>query len=204
MLTIIIIAVISLVSVIAFSNRTLFHKWLFSPYLINEKHQWHRFFTHMFLHADFMHLLFNMFTLFFFGRFVEAVFLRDFGEKGILLYILFFLVSGFCAGVPAYYKHKENFTYSAVGASGAVSAVLFASILFDPLSKIYIFLIPIGIPAFIFGPVFLYFSARMSKKGTDNVAHDTHFWGSVFGFLFPLALNYKYIIVFFEKITNAF
>lgn len=204
MLTLIIIGAISVVSVIAFSNRTLFHRWLFSPYLINEKKQWFRFFTHIFLHSSFTHLIFNMLTLYFFGAYVEAVFMRDFPGKGEIFYILFFLVSGFCASIPAYYKHKENFSYSAVGASGAVSAVLFASILFDPLAKIYIFFIPIGIPAFIFGAFFLYFSARMAKKGMDNVAHDTHFWGSVFGFAFPLALHYQYIFDFINKISHAF
>jgi len=204
MLTLIIIAAISIVSFIAFSDRTLFNRLLFCPFLINEKKQWFRFFSHVFLHSGWTHLMFNMFTLYFFGGYVEEVFKRDFPGKGEMLYIVFFLIAGFCASVPAYYKHKNNYMYNAVGASGAVSAILFASILFDPLAKIYIFFIPIGIPAFIFGIFYLYFSARMAKRGTDNVAHDTHFWGSVFGFIFPLALNYEYIFVFFERIMDIF
>jgi len=204
MLTLIIIGVISLVSVMAFSNRTLFHRWLFSPYLISEKKQWFRFFTHLFLHAGYPHLIFNMLTLYFFGDVVEYVFARDFPGRGELMFVLFFFVSGFCASVPAYYKHRGNIYYSAVGASGAVSAILFASILFNPLAKIYIFFIPIGIPAFIFGILFLIFSARMARQGTDNVAHDTHFWGSVFGFVFPLAFHHEYIFIFFQQITHAF
>lgn len=204
MLTIIIIAAVCLVSIPAFSNRTLFSKLMFSPYLVHEKGQWYRLFSHLFVHAGYAHLAFNMLTLYFFGDLVEYVFARDFPGKGQVIYVLFFLVAGFCASIPAYYKHKENYLYNAVGASGAVSAVLFASILFNPLAKIYIFFIPIGIPAFIFGILYLIFSARMAKAGTDNIAHDTHFWGSVFGFVFPLALNYKYIFVFFGQILNAF
>lgn len=203
MVTYALIGVISLVSFIAFSNRTLFHKWLFNPYLVHEKNQWYRFFTHAFLHADTTHLIFNMLTLFFFGVVVENQLEYSFPGKGIFLYLLLFFLSALCSSIPTYYKQKENIMYNAVGASGAVSAILFASILFNPLMKIYIFFIPIGIPAFIFGPLFLFFSARMAKKGTDNIAHDAHFWGSVFGFIFPLALNYRFIIQFFEQIVYA-
>jgi len=203
MITYGLIAIISIVSFIAFSNRTLFHKYLFSPYLINEKKQWYRFFTHAFLHADYMHLIFNMVTLFFFGTYVEAVFIATMGNSGIVVYIVFFFASALCATIPSYYKHKENYLYNAVGASGAVSAVLFASILFSPLSKIYLFLIPIGIPAIIFGLLFLFFSAYMAKKNTDHVAHDTHMWGAIFGFIFPLAINYNFIFSFFHQLINA-
>lgn len=203
MITLVLIAVISIISVIAMSNRNLYHQWLFNPWLIHEKKQWYRFVTHAFLHADYAHLIFNMLTLYFFGTLVEEVFAYTLGAKGPFIYIFFFLISAICASVPAYYKHKSNHYYSAVGASGAVSAILYASILFSPLSKIYLFFIPIGIPAVLFGVFYLIFSARMAKKGNDNIAHDTHFWGAIFGFIFPLAFNYKFILSFIYQILDA-
>ncbi|PKP17240.1 MAG: rhomboid family intramembrane serine protease [Bacteroidetes bacterium HGW-Bacteroidetes-21] len=203
MITFVLIGIISVVSFVAFSNRTIFHKGLFNPYLIREKNQWYRFFTHAFLHADFTHLIFNMLTLFFFGGMVEYNFNRYFGDKGDLLYIVFFFTAALCSSIPAYYKQRDNIMYNAVGASGAVSAILFAGILFDPLMKIYIFFIPIGIPAVIFGVLYLILSARMAKRATDNVAHDTHFWGSVYGFIFPLAINYQLIFVFIDQIKHG-
>jgi membrane associated rhomboid family serine protease len=91
--------------------------------------------------------------------------------------------------LPSYGKHKDDYSYTAVGASGAVSAVVFASIIFDPWSKLIIFPIPIGIPAILFGFLYLIYSWYMGKKNIDNVGHDAHFWGAVFGFVFTIILK---------------
>jgi membrane associated rhomboid family serine protease len=104
--------------------------------------------------------------------------------------------------VPAYGKNKENIHYNAVGASGAVSAIVFTSILFQPLSKIYFFFIPIGIPAIIFGILYLWYSWYMSKKNIDNIGHDAHFWGAIFGIVFTIAIKPSIILYFFNQITS--
>jgi membrane associated rhomboid family serine protease len=97
-------------------------------------------------------------------------------------------------------KYKDNAYYNAVGASGAVSAIVFASILFNPGGKIYLFFIPIGIPAVIFGALYLVYSYYMSKRGRDNVGHSAHFWGAVFGFVFTILLKPELFMLFVEKI----
>jgi membrane associated rhomboid family serine protease len=100
--------------------------------------------------------------------------------------------------LPSFGKYKNDPGYNAVGASGAVSAVVFASILFVPLGKIYLFFIPIGIPAFIFGGLYLIYSAYMAKRGGDNIGHDAHFWGALFGFVYTIAIKPKVFLVLIQ------
>jgi len=186
MVTYLIIAAVSLVTISAFSNREVYYKLMFNPYKIKHSNQWYRFISHAFIHANWEHLIFNMLTLYFFGVFVESAFALHFGSKAIPLYITEFLLASIVSSIPSFLKHKGNYAYNAVGASGAVSAILYTSILFEPLNKIYLFFIPIGIPAFVFGIIYLAYSAYMSKRNADNIGHDAHFWGAVFGFAFPL------------------
>ena len=188
-ITILIIAVTAIISVIAFSNHELFRRLAFNAYDIKHFKNSYRFLTYALIHADWIHLLVNMMVLYSFGRIVEAYFGFYFGTKGILYYILLYVGGIALSTLPSYGKHKDDYSYTAVGASGAVSAVLFASIIFDPMSKIMIFPIPIGIPAIIFGPMYLAYSWYMGKKNIDNVGHDVHFWGAIFGFAFTLILK---------------
>jgi len=204
MVTYILIATISLVSFASFNRKDYFNNLLFNPAIIKEKGQWYRFLTHAFVHANWEHLIFNMLTLFFFGVFVENTFTLLFDGKGIFIYLIEFLLACIVSSIPSYLKHKENYSYSAVGASGAVSAILFTSILFNPLNKIYIFFIPIGIPAFIFGILYLAYSAYMSKRNIDNIGHDAHFWGAVFGIVFPLVLKFELLADCINLIKNNF
>ena len=104
--------------------------------------------------------------------------------------------------LPSFGKHKDDPAYNAVGASGAVSAVVFASILFVPLGKIYLFFVPIGIPAFIFGGLYLIYSAYMAKRAKDNIGHDAHFWGALFGIVFTIALKPKIFLYFIDQIAR--
>lgn len=201
MLTIFIIVSIVLVSILAFNNRDFYIKGWFSPYDIRRFKQHYRFVTHIFLHASWEHLIFNMLTLYFFGMNVEQGFAFYFGKWGKLIYVLEFLLAGILATVPSYFKHRNNASYVAVGASGAVAAVLFTAILLDPTNKIYIMFIPIGIPAYIFGPLYLIYSAYMSKKNVDRIAHDVHFWGSVVGFIFPLIIKPDLFAIFVDLIA---
>lgn len=204
MITYIIIATVSLITISAFSNREVYYKLMFNPYKIKHSNQWYRFISHAFIHAGWEHIIFNMLTLYFFGVFVESEFAHYFGSKAIPLYITEFMLASIISSVPSYFKHKDNYSYNAVGASGAVSAILYTSILFEPLNKIYLFFIPIGIPAFVFGIIYLAYSAYMSKRNTDNIGHDAHFWGAVFGFVFPLVFEPKLFINFINIIQEYF
>lgn len=201
MITFLIIAVTAIISILAFYNKELQGRLLFSPIMIAEHRQGYRFITHAFVHADWMHLAVNMFVLLSFGSAVEVYYADLFGSKGWYFYILLYFGGILLSSTPSYAKHKSNKFYHAVGASGAVSAVVFASILISPLTGIRFIFIPFDIPAFIFGGLYLIFSAYMAKKGNDNIGHDAHFWGAVFGFVFTLILKPSLGSLFIEQIV---
>ncbi|HNZ43988.1 MAG TPA: rhomboid family intramembrane serine protease [Bacteroidales bacterium] len=197
-----IIAITAVVSIIAMNNKDLFYRLKFSPYLVLHSKQWYRFFTHAFVHAGWMHLLINMWVLYLFGQVVVDNYAGLFGIKGYYYFIILYVGAILISSLPSYGKNKDNPYYNAVGASGATSAVLFASILFYPIGKIMIFPIPIGIPAFIFGILYLIYSAYMSKRGGDNIGHDAHFWGAVYGVLFTVAIKPAVALYFIDQIRN--
>lgn len=199
-LSIIIITVI--ISALCINNSGLFYKLKFSPFLVIHSKQWYRIFTYGLVHAGWMHLLINMFVLYSFGSFVFNEFKDVFPEKGIFYFIFLYLGGLIFSVTPALGKHKNNPEYSAVGASGAVSAVVFSSILFNPLSKIYMFFIPIGIPAFIFGAIYLVYSFYMAKNAKDNIGHDAHFWGAIFGVVYTIALKPLIVLDFWQQIQS--
>lgn len=187
--TILIIAVTVIVSILAFSNHDIFRRLAFNAYDIKHFKNSYRFLSYALIHADWIHLLVNMMVLYSFGRNVEVYYGYNFGSKGVLYFILLYIGGAALSTLPSYGKHKDDYSYTAVGASGAVSAVVFASIIFDPWSKLIIFPIPIGIPAILFGFLYLIYSWYMGKKNIDNVGHDAHFWGAVFGFVFTIILK---------------
>lgn len=203
MITYIIIAITALISFLAFSNRSLFDKLLFDPYRINHLRQYYRFFTHGLVHADWIHLGINMFVLLSFGRMVEDVFMQIFGTgKGIYFYVLLYIGGLLLSATPSFGKHKNNAWYTAVGASGAVSAIVFASILISPLSGIRFIFIPFDIPAFIFGILYLGYSAYMSRKGHDNIGHDAHFYGALYGLLYTILIKPALLTGFINQISS--
>jgi membrane associated rhomboid family serine protease len=204
LVTYIIIAITAITSFLAFSNHNLSEKLLFSPYMISHHGQGYRFFTHALVHGDWMHLLVNMFVLLSFGQAVETYFTMFFGIKGAYLFILLYSGGIVLSSTPSYAKYKSDQFYRAVGASGAVSAVVFASILIQPLSPIRFAFLPVDIPAFIFGAMYLGYSAYMSRKGTDNIGHDAHFWGAVFGIIFTGILKPALFSGFINQIGNFF
>jgi membrane associated rhomboid family serine protease len=199
-ITLIIIAITVLVSFNCFSNRSLFDKLLFNAYSVSHQKQWYRIFSHALVHGDWMHLGVNMFVLWSFGTSVERYFTAYFGFKGTILFIILYLGGVAFASASALIKHKDNYYYNSVGASGAVGAVLFASILLNPMSSIYLLFIPIGIPAFIFGPLYIAYEVYMAKRSNDNIAHDAHYWGAAFGFVLPILFEPKLFLVFIEQI----
>lgn len=199
-ITIIIIAVTVLVSISAFNKPELIYRFQFNAHSIKHNQQWYRFFTYAFLHADWTHLIFNMLTLYFFGNYVQSWYVNYFGENGTLYYTLLYMGGVFFSTIYSYEKNKDNYAYNAVGASGAVSSVLFSHILFNPLSTIYVYFIPV--PAIGFGVLYLVFSAYMSRHGKDNIGHDVHFYGALFGFILPILLKPDLLLEFVDKVTS--
>lgn len=188
-ITLIIIIITALISFSAFSNQKIINDLIFYPPAITEQNQWYRFFTCGLIHADFGHLFFNMFSLYLFGEFVEKSFASPilFGEKGRWIYLTMYVLALFVCLLPTFIKHKRDFSYRSLGASGAVSAVIFAGILFAPTAKIGFFFIPPIIPGYIFGPLYLILSTYLEKQASDNVNHSAHIWGALFGILFIVA-----------------
>ncbi len=189
MLNIAIIAATSLVSIYAFYNPALFERMKFSPYDIRHRGQAYRFVSYGLVHADWVHLFINMFVLYSFGKAVVEAYTFYFGIRGLLFYILLYLGGIAFSVLVDYGKHKENVYYSAVGASGAVSAVLFASILLYPTGSVFIFPIPFPVPSVVFGVLYLAYSVVMAQRGRDNIGHTAHFMGAVFGLAFTIALK---------------
>lgn len=200
----IIIAITVLISVLAFQNRMLFEKLRFDPYGMNINKNWYRFFSYALLHADWGHLMINMFVFYSFGGIVFSFFQYFFGIKVIFYFILLYVGGVFVSVVPSFEKNKNNPYYTAVGASGAVSAILFSSILMYPTGKIIFLLLPVPIPAYLFGVLYLTYSWYMAKRGKDNIGHDAHFFGAVFGFVFTIILKPHLFIDFVNQLLNSF
>ena len=204
-MTILLIIITSAISILAFNNREIFDKLQLNPYSVYHKKQWYRVISHGFLHADWAHLFVNMFVLFFFGRSVENEFERlainGTIKSPVFPFVLLYFASMVFATVTSIAKQKDNIWYNSVGASGAVSAILFTHIFFQPLAKLYFYAV-IPIPGIIFGVLYLGYSHYMSRRGNDNINHDAHFIGAVFGFLFPLLLDPKLINVFLGQLFN--
>lgn len=187
MVTIILISVTCLVSILCLSGRLNTNKLLFHAYSVWHRKEWYRMLTYGVVHAGWGHLFFNMLTLFFFGRVVEEYFQLAFGGTlGIVLYVVLYVSAIAVSTVWDLVKYKDDWNYSAVGASGAVSAILFASILFEPKMGIYIYLIPIPVPGYVFAPLYLLYCWYMARRNQDNIGHSAHFWGAVYGLVFPL------------------
>ncbi|RLD85745.1 MAG: rhomboid family intramembrane serine protease [Bacteroidetes bacterium] len=183
------IAVTAVISILAFQNPELMEKLKFNAYKIKYSKQTWRFFTYGLVHAGWMHLIVNMFVLWSFGEIVENFLVQQFGYKGDIYYLLLYVAGIIFSTLVDFRRNKENIYYNAVGASGAVSAVVFASILIHPGGSIFVFPIPIPIPSWLFGILYLAYSAYMAKRGTDNVGHTAHFWGAVVGVIFMVLMT---------------
>lgn len=200
-MTIFFILITVLVSIYAFTKRKVFEGLKFNAYAIHHEKQWYRFFSYGLIHADWVHLLINMYVLWSFGEIVELLMKYHFGTKGYLYYGLLYIGGIAFSTLYDYGKHKDNAYYNAVGASGAVSAVVFSSIILYPAGKIYLVFIQIGIPSVILGILYLVYSAYMARRGSDNIGHNAHFWGAVYGAVFTIILKPS---LFVELINNIF
>ena len=205
MITYFIIAITCIFSILGFQNRDMFNKNVFNPYIIIRNKEWHRFFTHALLHADWGHLLMNMFVLYSFGRIIENYYFDLlFGPKASIFFALLYIGAIVVSSVWSFEKHKNDSYYNSVGASGAVSAVVFSSILIEPTQKIIFLFLPFPIHAVIFGVLYLIYSWYMAKKESDNIGHDAHFWGAVFGVVFTLLLKPMLGRLFIAQVLTMF
>jgi membrane associated rhomboid family serine protease len=185
----------------SFSQRDTLNQLQFNAYKIIHRHQYYRILTHAFVHANWEHLIVNMIVLYSFGANVEHYFQINFGSIGTYYYLMLFFGSIIFSTLLSLYKQKDNPYYNAVGASGAVSAILFTAIFFDPWNPIYFFGI-LPFPGIIFGGLYLYYSYYMSTKKSDNIGHDAHFLGAIFGFIFPVLLRPELFMDFINVLFN--
>lgn len=183
-ITLIIVVITVLVSIGAFNNQKIMDDLIFHPPAVSQRNQWYRFFSAGLVHADVTHLAFNMISLYLFGRFVEQAFLGLFAEKGKLLFLAMYILALPISLLPTYFKNRHNYHYYGLGASGAVSAVVFAGLLLAPTIRVGFFLLPPIIPGYIFAPLYVIISVVLARKGGDNINHSAHIWGAVFGLLF--------------------
>ncbi len=195
------------ISAYAWSNRDLLEAWIMEPYVMARNGQWYRLLTSGFLHADWSHLLFNMFAFYSFSPIVLSTLAQGYGVvAGLGLFLLLYLGGIIVSDLPTYFKHRDDRGYRSLGASGGVASVLFASILLFPVSGrgggIIIFPLPIPIQPFLFGFLYLAYSYYMGRRRGDNINHDAHFYGALYGVLLIIALVPGVLPNFVQQVSN--
>jgi membrane associated rhomboid family serine protease len=201
-ITVLLIILTSGISIYGFNKPEFLHRWMFIPYQMKNHGEWDRFVTSGFIHKDYMHLLFNMFTFYFFGGVVEQVLSYKFGViVGGVIFVVFYILGIVISDIPTYLKNQDNSYYRALGASGGTSATVFASIIILPLSDICLFGI-ICLPGFILGALFLIYSYFKGKNQDDAINHDAHLYGAIFGIIFILIISPSSAITFLEQIKD--
>lgn len=207
--TLIILLATCLVSFLAFSNDRLLHDLIFHPPTVVHQRQWYRFFSSGLIHADFLHLAFNMYTFYMFGGMVENAFLEIYGSAGRYFYVILYLTALPASLTASFERHRHDPNYYCLGASGAVSAVIFCGIFLYPSRGMGIFPLPFFIPAFIFGPLYLAISAYLSKRSEGSINHSAHIWGALYGILFlivtaQLFSDFRPLSNFWQEVVGYF
>ena len=192
-ITLVLTVITCLTSIAAFNDSSLFQKWMHYPYAENKYKEYYRMLSSGFIHASWVHLFVNMMAFYSFGSFVESEFKSIFGANfGSLAYLTLYLTAIVFADLPTLQKYKDSPHYTAVGASGGVCAIAFASILFNPWGEVELFF-AIPIRSIVFGVLFLIYSQWASRNQinnpNDNIGHDAHFYGAIYGMLFTVALK---------------
>ncbi|GGH58112.1 membrane associated rhomboid family serine protease [Filimonas zeae] len=199
--TIAIIVLTVLISLSAENNYKVKSDLAFVPTAVHYRKQWYRFITGAFVHSGYMHLAFNMYALYMFGQLIEMSFMNIFGVTGKLVYALLYLTAAVACDLPNYAKHKDNYGFSSVGASGAISAVSFCFMLLYPAQKMGIIFIPfLKIPAFLFAPLFLIATSYMAKQENSRIDHSAHLWGAIYGMAFLIVIGY--FVADFNVLSN--
>jgi membrane associated rhomboid family serine protease len=204
-MTLVIIIITCIVSFFAFRDQMLTGKLIFNPYIIDRNKQWYRFISSGFIHADAIHLIINMYVLYSFGTMTEFYYSMAFGEKARLYYLLLYLGGLIFSVLPTYRKHRNNPSYNGLGASGAVSAVTFSFIIFDPMQKLCLYgLHFLCLPGVLFAILYLVYCFYMDKKGRDNINHGAHMWGAIYGFVLTIIFNPSLFLGFIDKLQDAY
>jgi membrane associated rhomboid family serine protease len=204
-MTLYIVIITAVVSIAAFQSHEIMDKLIFNPYKVNKYGQWYRLLSSGFIHADWIHLIINMFVLYQFGAIVEHEYGYAFAEKGWYYFLLLYLGGIVISILPTFKRHKDNYAYNALGASGGVSAIVFTFMLFDPFQRIALYgLNFLSMPAIFWGIVYLVYSYIADKKGGGNTNHNAHFWGAIFGIIYTVALKPNILISFIEQVKNLF
>jgi membrane associated rhomboid family serine protease len=204
-MTYIIIVFTIIFSIAGLRSSEYFSKFQFNAYQIYHRKEWYRLLSHGFLHANWTHLIVNMLVLFIFGPVVEQYF-KYYLSPGVIkfhafIFLLFYLLGIVLSSLLSLYKQRNNAWYNSVGASGAVSAIIFSYIFFNPWKMLYLYgLLPV--PGIILGAVYLIYSQYMSKRNIDNINHDAHFIGAVFGLIFPIILDYRLLGNFISELLR--
>lgn len=203
-ITTLIVAVTVYVSYRAFNNFDIYNRFIFNPIAVERDGEWARFFLSGLIHADWAHLAFNMITLYTFGEAVEMTFNMLFGVWGSALYISLYVLGLPASALFSFFKHRYDPNYLALGASGAISGVVFSFIVLSPTSTLQLLFFPIPMPAVVFGALYLFYCSYMSQRNLDNIGHDAHFWGSIWGAIFTLMLSPMILNNFLNKISTLF
>lgn len=185
-LTLIIVIMTAIISYQAFSNGAMKSKLMMHPVSVKQNGEFYRFLTSGFVHGDMSHLLINMYVLYIFGETIEKNFAQIFGGGlGRVLFLGLYLGAIIISSIPSYLKHQNNSYYGALGASGGTSAIVFAFVFFAPWQW---FIIP-PLPGIFMAIGYIAYSHYMSKKGTDNIGHDAHMWGAIYGAIFMVVIS---------------
>lgn len=179
--TLAILVVAGVCTHVGFTRREFMDRFLFSPQEILRKREYYRLVTSGFLHADWMHFAFNAFTLYSFGSGIEVVF-------GLPEFLVIFFASVIGGNLLSLWLHREH-EYRALGASGGVCGIIYASIFLLPGGSVYLFLLPFPIPASVYAILFLFISIYGIKAARDNIGHDAHLGGAIVGLLVTTALH---------------
>lgn len=199
--TYVLIGITVAISLYAFNQPRLSSSLIMNPYVVNSRGQYYRFISSGFIHGSHMHLIFNMISLYFFGQVIEIVFTQIFGNYGLVYYVALYLLAIVVSDIPSFFKHRHNPGYNSLGASGGVSAIIFAFILFLPTERICLYF-ALCIPGFILGTLYLIYSYFQGKRGGDNINHDAHMYGALFGVIFCIILYPPVLNLFMEQLLN--
>jgi len=191
------------ISYYAFSKPEVKAKFMFNANRVYYGKEYYRLLTSGFIHGDWFHLGFNLYALHLFSK----TLIQSFTQVGLvnpeLHFLILFVLGVVVSEIPSLLKHKDNPYYNSLGASGGVSSVVFGSILLNPVGmKLGLVFLPIYLPAFLFGILYLLYSNYQSKKGTDNIGHDAHIFGSLFGLIYVAAIYPNSLIDIMEQLKN--
>ncbi|KPM48649.1 rhomboid family intramembrane serine protease [Jiulongibacter sediminis] len=202
--TILLVIATVIASVYAWRDTSLRNKWIHNPYLANRNKEYHRLLTSGFIHADYLHLFFNMYAFYLFGGVVEQYFSVFFGAKAILAFLGLYILGIIVANLPDFVKYKDHAGFNSLGASGGVSAVVFCSVILNPMMELMIFPIPVAMPGYIFAVIYVAYSIFMEKRQMNNVNHMAHLWGGLWGVVFILTTEPSTLRRFIEQIELPF